>query len=145
MKWIFFLFLFYSAHSFSQEISLNPSVAQNVYTLQELQLLQRLNERHIELLKKEKELKRKEDELVQREKELETKRSSFDFYNKQSVKIYMHLSPIKAVELLNMKPEEDVARILLLMPQTFSARLLDKMNNERVQKILNYMSLTDFK
>lgn len=110
------------------------------YSTEELQLLNKLSDRHLELLKKEAELNAKEQELNEREALLNRNKVALPHAQKSTPdKIYMQLPPSKAAELLSELPVPKAVQILSSMPPAVSGRLIDKMPMERAKIILQNM------
>ena len=142
MKKLFFLlcFLTFGYQVQANDIDLNANISKGVYTEKELDLFERLSERHLALLKKEAELNAKEKELNECEALLQN--DSFVPFKQKSnsnTRIYMQLPPAKAVLLLNEETPEKAAEILSQMPATISSRLIDKMEKARSEIILKKM------
>ena len=144
MKILFVLICLLSLNVHAQQISLNSSVVEGVYSSEELQLLQRLSQRHIELLEKQKMLEEKEKQLDEKEAFLKKMQEDISLQkgkkNNYLSQVYMQMSPSKAVELLNDLSESEVITILDGMPAAMVSRLLDKMPIERSKSILKNMS-----
>ena len=141
----FILFLiFFSPLSYAQErVNTSTSSCSN-YSEQELDILKKLSERHLQLLKKEEALNKKEKELKAKEDILVKKMNSLNLSTeerkKQAAQIYMNLPPSKAVNLLNTLTVEETADILQSMPKTISSLLLNKMDFDRAESILKHMT-----
>ena len=133
--------LFFSFPLWAQENSLTSNSFNGVYSQSELNILQQLSARHLQLLEKEKQLNEKEEQLKQLEIKLNEKKEQQSLLGevKQKAKFYAQLPVSKAVALLNELTLSEVKDILSEMPVSISTRLLDKMPFERAQAILKMM------
>ena len=125
----------------AQDHNLTSNSMNGIYSQAELNILQQLSARHLQLLEKEKQLKEKEEQLTQLEKFLNEKKGQEPFLDevKQKAKFYVQLPVSKAVALLNELTVLEAKDILKAMPISISTRLLDKMSFERAQAILKIM------
>ena len=119
----------------------------NIYSPEEIYLLQQLSKRHSELLEKQATLEAKEKELTQKEaflnEILSQNQQEIRKKTSEKAKLYTQLPPSKAVKLLNELPEEQVADILSQLPNNIASRLLGKMEEERIKVILQNIPSSD--
>ena len=140
MKFLIFLLLF-SVPLSAHQMDFKPSIADNIYTDQELDLLKKMSDRHLVLLEKEEELRKKEEILNEKELILNQKleKEKYSTEKKKIAQIYMQLPPSKAIILLEEKKSAEIAEILKDMPSNIASRLLDKMTKEKANEILELM------
>ncbi len=134
------LYFIVCALFFSQPIYANEVNLPRIYSEQEIQILEKLSERHLQLLEKEKELDLRQKALDAREAALKEQGLQTIDNDKTTYRIYTQLPPQKAVALLNEKTPEECGQILSQMPSAVSAHLINLMPEDRVQAVLQYIS-----
>jgi len=124
----------------------NVSISSNddVYSPEEIYLLQQLSKRHLELMEKQALLDAKEKALNEKEAKLNAMQIKNENIiaseTEKKAKIYMQLPISKAINLLNDLPEKEVADILSALPNNIASRFLAKMPEERIKNILENMT-----
>lgn len=142
---VLFLVLVLSFNLKAEEAS--PPLPNNIYSPEEIYLLQQLSQRHLALLEKQAQLEEKEKILNQKEvllnEQLLKIQKETDIQTNQKAKLYMQMPISKALALLNELPEKDVSQILSQMPSNIASRYLSKMETMRAKNILKNMAGSD--